>query len=94
MRLEQAVRALTDVLAQDVVMHRASLQQLYTLDDLQVRYGGMGRDALISLLKRCDVWPADAGPGKTTRIHLESVLKVDAVLAGRIHLPPAAEHAA
>ena len=83
-RLTNALSESSLITANHANVLKSTLQQLYTLDELQARYGGMGRVELRDLLKLCCVWPTYVSPGRTTRIPLYHVLLVDAVVNRRI----------
>jgi hypothetical protein len=85
-RLECALKVNSDLLAQQNTLIKASMRQEWTLDQLQDRYGGRGRDQIKAWLMELGCWPADTGPGRTTVIPLESVLLLDAVRAKRVSL--------
>ena len=88
LRLEHAISQLAQITAQSVKIARAALQQEYTLDDLQQRYHGKGRDEIRSALIRLKAIPAEGKQGKAITASLDSVLQLDAVFARRLDFPP------
>lgn len=96
--LQAALRETAIIAAQQAAAIKATLPQLYSLDQLEVRYGGMGRCDLKNLLRACGVWPENTAQGRTIRIPLDHVLLVDAVVnrridAARIPSQPGVAHA-
>ena len=91
LKLEHAMRELSNLTIQQIAVSKATLKQRYTIDDLQERYS-CGREAVIAMLKEYGQYPTSAGPGHRVLILLDQVLLIDGILAGRInpkHLRPA-----
>jgi hypothetical protein len=83
-RLANALSENSRIMAQHAATLKATLPQSFTLEELEARYGGMGRVDLKHLLKACYVWPAYTVSGQTIRIPLDHVLLVDDVVNKRI----------
>ncbi len=75
-----AVMAATNQL---VAVQRATLPQTYTMKMLHDAYPGMGEQRIREQLVIIGGWPADAAPGRTTIIPLETKLELDAFINGR-----------
>lgn len=85
--LEQAIRLQATMTTQLIATMKASLPQMYTLDDLQTRYHGKSRDEIRARLIQLRAIPEYGTQGKATCAHLDFVLLLDSFFAGRITLP-------
>jgi hypothetical protein len=76
------MRAHAETLAASTRAQLAALPQFYSLEDLQRRYA-LGRDAMRVVLAQHCGYVGERG--KPTRIHLDQVLKLDALLREAAH---------
>ena len=81
-RLQDALIQASHQMAQLAAITKATLQQEYTLDQLEQRYQ-RGRVELKELLRTVGVLPVGT-PGRTSRIPLDHVLLVDAYINRRL----------
>jgi hypothetical protein len=73
--LRHVMAQLVDVGLEQVRMQQATMPQFYDLETLRLRWGNLGRDATLALLRTHAGYRGE--PGKTPRIPLDQVLKID-----------------
>ncbi len=72
------LRAVAMSFADSANVFRAGMQQTFTLDDLERRYHGLGRDQLVAYLTTHCGYRGQQG--KHALVHLDHVIVLDAVI--------------
>jgi hypothetical protein len=90
--LRHVMPQLVEVGLEQVRMQQAAMPQFYDLETLRLRWGNLGRDATLALLRTHAGYHGE--PGKSPRIPLEQVLKIDDHLRAIYRARNAAPHVA